>query len=110
MVSEGVDIRRLRVIVYATNVVAELSFRQIIGRVVRVNAANGESDHGLVVLPSDPRLIDMATQLRLLAGSAGRCALGFWLQSAVTRFMTRTSGGQRSQCGQGNRQRGNSRR
>lgn len=35
MVSEGVDIPRLRVGIYATNITKELTFRQIIGRVVR---------------------------------------------------------------------------
>jgi superfamily II DNA/RNA helicase len=63
MVSEGVDIRRLRVVVYATNVTAELTFRQIIGRVVRVDAANGEQDYGIVVLPADPRLLEMAKRI-----------------------------------------------
>ena len=41
MVSEGVDIRRLRSMVYATNIIAELSFRQIVGRVVRCDVNNG---------------------------------------------------------------------
>lgn len=63
MVSEGVDIRRLRVIVYATNVVAELGFRQIIGRVVRVDGTNGDRDYGVVVLPADPRLIEIAERI-----------------------------------------------
>ena len=35
MVSEGVDIPRLRVGVYATNVISLLFFRQVVGRVVR---------------------------------------------------------------------------
>ncbi|MBB6380567.1 superfamily II DNA or RNA helicase [Pseudonocardia eucalypti] len=63
MVSEGVDIRRLRVVVYATNVTAELYFRQIIGRVVRVDPTNGADDHGLVVLPADPELLAMAERI-----------------------------------------------
>lgn len=36
MVSEGVDIKRLRVGVYATNILTELFFRQVVGRVIRV--------------------------------------------------------------------------
>lgn len=36
MVSEGMDIPRLRVGVYATNVVTDLFFRQAVGRFVRV--------------------------------------------------------------------------
>jgi superfamily II DNA or RNA helicase len=64
MVSEGVDIRRLRVLVYATNVVTNLSFRQIIGRVVRTDSGNGIGDNGLVVFPADPRLVALAEQIR----------------------------------------------
>jgi len=55
MISEGVDIRRLRVLTYATNVTAELAFRQMIGRVVRSDSAN-DPDYGVVVLPADPTL------------------------------------------------------
>lgn len=36
MVSEGVDIKRLRIAVYATNVLTEMYFRQLVGRVIRV--------------------------------------------------------------------------
>lgn len=63
MVSEGVDNRRLRVLVYATNVLAELTFRQIAGRVVRVDPKNRE-DYGIMVLPSDERLDVMAGRIK----------------------------------------------
>jgi superfamily II DNA or RNA helicase len=63
MVSEGVDIRRLRSLVYATNVLAELSFRQIVGRVVRSDPANGGTDFGVVYLPADPRLTELASNI-----------------------------------------------
>lgn len=59
MVSEGVDIRRLRVVVYLTNRLTLLSFRQIVGRVVRTDPANVD-DHGRVYVPADPRLVDMS--------------------------------------------------
>jgi len=59
MVSEGVDIRRLRVVVYLTNRLTLLSFRQIVGRVVRTDARNVD-DHGRVYLPADPTLVSMA--------------------------------------------------
>jgi len=85
MVSEGVDIRRLRVVVYATNVLTELTFRQIMGRVVRGDPANGLSDFGIAIIPADPRLHEFASSIaqenrQLLsdplvivgAGSAGR--------------------------------------
>jgi superfamily II DNA or RNA helicase len=63
MISEGVDIRRLRVLVYATNIVTELGFRQITGRIVRTDPKNGEHDDGTVVLPADPRLLKMAQRI-----------------------------------------------
>jgi superfamily II DNA or RNA helicase len=63
MVSEGVDIRRLRVLVYATNTLAELSFRQIAGRIVRVDPANDE-DYGVMILPVDERLGVMADRIK----------------------------------------------
>lgn len=63
MISEGVDIRRLRVLVYATNIVTELGFRQITGRIVRTDPKNGDDDYGTVVLPADPRLLEMAQRI-----------------------------------------------
>lgn len=63
MISEGVDIRRLRVLVYATNIITELSFRQITGRIVRTDPKNGNDDDGIVVLPADPRLLEMAQHI-----------------------------------------------
>jgi len=64
MISEGVDIRRLRVLVYATNVVTDLSFRQIIGRVVRTDLKNDDKDYGVVVLPADSRLLSLVDGIR----------------------------------------------
>jgi len=59
MVSEGVDIRRLRVVVHLTNRLTLLSFRQIVGRVVRADGRNAD-DHGRVYMPADPTLVTMA--------------------------------------------------
>lgn len=59
MVSEGVDIRRLRCVVYLTNRLTILSFRQIVGRVVRSDPANRD-DHGRAYVPADPTLLAMA--------------------------------------------------
>lgn len=63
MVSEGVDIRRLRTLVYATNVLTELSFRQIVGRVVRSDSSNKPNDSAAVYMPADPRLVDFASRI-----------------------------------------------
>ncbi|WP_317996125.1 DEAD/DEAH box helicase family protein [Vulcanimicrobium alpinum] len=59
MVSEGVDIPRLRVGVYASNVVTELYFRQFCGRFVRT--VDGVNDpEAYVFVPDDPRLRELA--------------------------------------------------
>lgn len=60
MVSEGVDIPRLRVLIYATNVTTRLFFRQAIGRVIR-----GSEPPAVVFLPADPILLKYATEIRL---------------------------------------------
>lgn len=63
MVSEGVDIPRLRVGVYATNIVTAMYFRQFVGRVVRREADH--DDHSAAVfIPDDPRLRAHALQIR----------------------------------------------
>ena len=59
MVSEGVDIPRLRVGVFASNVVTELYFRQFCGRFVRtIDGANDPEAY--VFMPDDPRLRELA--------------------------------------------------
>jgi superfamily II DNA or RNA helicase len=55
MVSEGVDIPRLRVGVYATNTVTELFFRQAVGRLVRWNARLGKQA-AYMFIPDEVRL------------------------------------------------------
>jgi superfamily II DNA or RNA helicase len=51
MVSEGVDIPRLRVLVYLPNAMTELAFRQAIGRVVRTNGPEDDT-RAYIVMPS----------------------------------------------------------
>jgi hypothetical protein len=60
--TDSVDIPRLRVVIYLTNRLTLLSFRQIVGRVVRRDPANVD-DHGRVYLPADPRLLAMAKEV-----------------------------------------------
>ena len=55
MVSEGVDIPRLCVGVFATTTGTELFFRQAVGRLVRYRAGHGRQKAYLFV-PDDPRL------------------------------------------------------
>ena len=62
MVSEGVDVPRLRVGVYATTARTELFFRQVIGRFIRrTPAPKVQMSH--VFLPSDPRLKKLAVEV-----------------------------------------------
>jgi superfamily II DNA or RNA helicase len=62
MVSEGVDIPRLRVGVYATNTVTELFFRQAVGRLVRWHGPL-RRQKAFMFLPDDLRLRTFAAQL-----------------------------------------------
>lgn len=55
MVSEGVDIPRLRVGVFATNTTTDLFFRQAIGRLVRYTRGIGPQK-AYMFIPDDPRL------------------------------------------------------
>ena len=63
MVSEGVDIPRLRVGVFAAVVLTRLFFRQVVGRFVR--ARPGEEDAtAWVYMPDTPRLVEDAEEIR----------------------------------------------
>lgn len=62
MVSEGVDIPRLRVGVYATNTTTELFFRQVVGRFVRWTRGV-RNQKAFLFLPDDPRLRRFATEI-----------------------------------------------
>lgn len=63
MISEGVDMPRLRVGVYATNVQSELFFRQAVGRFVRMIGGLEEQSASLYI-PADPVLIRYALQIK----------------------------------------------
>lgn len=65
MISEGVDIPRLRVGVYATNVAdSEMFFRQAVGRFVRVQSEVEDEQSAFVYLPADDRLIAFAEAIK----------------------------------------------
>lgn len=51
MVSEGVDIKRLRVLVYLPNALTELAFRQAVGRVVRTLGPDDDT-RAYVIVPA----------------------------------------------------------
>ena len=63
MVSEGVDIPRLRVGVFATTIRTKMYFRQFLGRVVRFRADSPPKQVAYVYLPSDPTLRTYAEEI-----------------------------------------------
>lgn len=62
MVSEGVDIPRLMVAVYATNIVSSLFVRQLVGRVLRVRH-KGHEEVASVFMPGERRLMKEVTTI-----------------------------------------------
>ena len=62
MVSEGVDIPRLRVGVYATAARTELFFRQVVGRFVR-RTPQPRRQMSFLFLPADPQLKELAARV-----------------------------------------------
>jgi superfamily II DNA or RNA helicase len=63
MISEGVDIPRLRVGVYLSNVRTELFFRQAAGRLVRL-VSGVEDQSGYLYIPSDLQLVRFAVEMQ----------------------------------------------
>ncbi len=63
MVSEGVDIPRLRVGVFASNVVTEMYFRQFCGRFVRTTNASPDEREAYVFVPDDHRIRSLAARI-----------------------------------------------
>ncbi|MDX6622407.1 MAG: hypothetical protein QOE75_339 [Solirubrobacterales bacterium] len=64
MVSEGVDIPRLRVGVYATAARTELFFRQVVGRFIRTTPTP-RRQMSYLLMPADPRLKALAREIEL---------------------------------------------
>ncbi|MBI9072423.1 MAG: DEAD/DEAH box helicase [Melioribacteraceae bacterium] len=64
MVSEGVDIPRLRVGVYASNIKSELFFRQAVGRFVRTQKGLKQQD-AFFYIPKDIILVEYAKQIEI---------------------------------------------
>jgi len=64
MVSEGVDIPRLRVGVYATAARTELFFRQVVGRFIRATPGP-RRQMSYLLMPADPKLKALAHEIEL---------------------------------------------
>jgi superfamily II DNA or RNA helicase len=65
MVSEGVDIPRLRVGVYATAARTELFFRQVVGRFIRATPGGPRRQMSYLLMPADSRLKALAHEIEL---------------------------------------------
>jgi superfamily II DNA or RNA helicase len=64
MVSEGVDLPRLRVGVYATTIITDLFFRQAVGRLVRWVQGKGGRQSAYMFIPDDPRIREYALDIK----------------------------------------------
>jgi superfamily II DNA or RNA helicase len=61
MISEGTNIPRLRVCCHLTRVKTELHFRQVLGRILRINVQDeGES---FLYIPAEPSLVEYANRI-----------------------------------------------
>jgi superfamily II DNA or RNA helicase len=65
MVSEGVDIPRLRVGVYATAARTELFFRQVVGRFIRTTPGGPRRQMSYLLMPADSRLKALAHEIEV---------------------------------------------
>lgn len=87
MVSEGVDIPRLAVGVYATNAATPLYFAQAVGRFVR---ARRPGETASIFLPSVPVLLELAAQLEAERDHVlGRKPTEGWDDEALARAQRR---------------------
>ncbi|MEM1189953.1 MAG: DEAD/DEAH box helicase family protein [Pseudomonadota bacterium] len=75
MVSEGVDIKRLRVLLYLPNALTELAFRQAVGRAVRTLGPDDDT-RAYVVMPSFAVFDDFARRVEEEMSPAARAGSG----------------------------------
>lgn len=61
MFSEGVSVRRLRVCVYGTNMVTDISFIQAVGRIIR--RIGTDDDLAYFVMPKDPLFVSHSSKI-----------------------------------------------
>jgi superfamily II DNA or RNA helicase len=70
MISEGVDIKRLRVGVYASDVKTRMFFSQFIGRFLRWDGSLGEWQFASVFIPEHVTLIEYAREIERMVAEA----------------------------------------
>jgi superfamily II DNA or RNA helicase len=70
MISEGVDIKRLRVGLYATDYRTRMFFIQFVGRFIRWEDRLDDTQHARVVIPAHPDLIQFAREIEQMVDQA----------------------------------------
>lgn len=70
MISEGVDIKRLRVGVYASDVKTRMFFSQFTGRFIRWDGSLSESQFAAVFIPEHVTLIEYAREIERMVAEA----------------------------------------
>jgi len=70
MISEGVDVKRLRVGVYATDYRTRMFFVQFVGRFVRWEARLDGTQHGRVIIPAHIDLLIFAREIEQMIDDA----------------------------------------
>lgn len=70
MISEGVDVKRLRVGVYATDYRTRMFFIQFVGRFIRYETRLPETQHALVLIPGHISLLTFAREIEKLVHDA----------------------------------------
>lgn len=75
MISEGVDIPRLRILIYLPNAMTELSFRQAVGRVVRTSGPDDDT-RAYVIMPSFDIFEDFARRIEAEMSPSARVDSG----------------------------------
>ena len=70
MISEGVDVKRLRVGLYATDYRTRMFFIQFVGRFIRWEDRLDDAQHARVVIPAHPDLILFAREIEQMIDQA----------------------------------------
>jgi superfamily II DNA or RNA helicase len=76
MISEGVDIKRLRVGVYLSNVLTQMFFTQFIGRFIRWDGSISASQFACVFIPEHVTLIKYALEIERMVCEAEMADVG----------------------------------
>lgn len=70
MISEGVDVKRLRVGLYATDYRTRMFFTQFVGRFVRWETRIDDGQFACVIIPAHPDLILFAREIEIMVNEA----------------------------------------